>query len=65
MNDSALLLRQDDDGVTTLTLNRPQARNSLSHGLLREVMVKNLAAQDAREGISAFLDKRQPVWCGK
>ncbi len=31
----------------------------------REVMVKNLEALDAREGIGAFLDKRKPVWCGK
>jgi enoyl-CoA hydratase/carnithine racemase len=30
----------------------------------REVMVENLKAQDAREGIAAFLDKRAPVWTG-
>lgn len=29
-----LLLRQDDAGVTTLTLNRPQARNALSRDLM-------------------------------
>ena len=34
-NDEPLLLRQDDGrGVTTLTLNRPQAFNSLSEGML-------------------------------
>ena len=27
-----------------------------------EVMVRNLLADDAEEGICAFLDKRQPVW---
>jgi enoyl-CoA hydratase/carnithine racemase len=27
------------------------------------VMVDNLQALDAREGISAFIDKRPPVWC--
>ena len=32
--DAPLLLRDDDDGVITLTLNRPQARNALSQGLL-------------------------------
>jgi enoyl-CoA hydratase/carnithine racemase len=32
MND--LLLRDDHDGVTTLTLNRPRARNALSLGLM-------------------------------
>ena len=30
-----------------------------------EVMVKNLEARDAQEGINAFIDKRQPTWCGK
>ncbi|GJD50747.1 putative enoyl-CoA hydratase echA8 [Methylobacterium crusticola] len=35
MPDTApLLLRQDRDGVATVTLNRPRARNALSHGLL-------------------------------
>ena len=29
-----LLLRADHDGVATLTLNRPQARNALSLALL-------------------------------
>jgi enoyl-CoA hydratase/carnithine racemase len=29
------------------------------------VMARNLEAQDAREGIAAFLDKRPPVWCGR
>lgn len=31
----------------------------------RAVMATNLEAQDAREGIAAFLDKRPPVWCGR
>ncbi len=43
MTEQALLLRHDDNGVTTLTLNRPQARNSLAHALLQEL----LAALDA------------------
>jgi enoyl-CoA hydratase/carnithine racemase len=34
----ALVLRHDDDGVTTLTLNRPQSRNSLSQGMLRSLL---------------------------
>ena len=28
-------------------------------------MVCNLQARDAQEGIGAFLDKRQPEWCGR
>ena len=34
MNDTPYVLRHDDDGITTLTLNRPQARNALSQGML-------------------------------
>jgi enoyl-CoA hydratase/carnithine racemase len=30
----SLLLRRDDDGVTTLTLNRPEARNALSVAMM-------------------------------
>ena len=30
-----------------------------------EVMVKNLLTRDASEGISAFIEKRSPTWCGK
>jgi enoyl-CoA hydratase/carnithine racemase len=33
-----LVLRQDDAGVTTLTLNRPQARNALSRAMLRALL---------------------------
>ena len=29
------------------------------------VMVANLQARDAQEGIGAFIDKRPPVWCGR
>lgn len=32
--DTAPLLREDRDGVTTLTINRPQSRNSLSEAML-------------------------------
>lgn len=34
MSNEAVLLREDQDGVTTLTLNRPDSGNSLSHGLV-------------------------------
>src|ERR1700730_11456265 len=33
-----LLLRQDRDGIATLTLNRPQARNALSMALMSELL---------------------------
>lgn len=30
-----------------------------------EVMTRNMLARDAEEGIDAFLEKRQPNWCGR
>ena len=38
MTEKALVLRHDDGGVTTLTMNRPQARNALSQGMLRALL---------------------------
>lgn len=35
MNDQNILIRNDGDGITTLTLNRPNALNSLSISLIR------------------------------
>lgn len=42
--DQPLLLRHDQDGICTLTLNRPQARNALSVGLMT-------ALQDALDAV--------------
>lgn len=36
-----------------------------AYNLGNEVMVSNLFAEDANEGIHAFLEKRKPVWTGK
>lgn len=36
-----------------------------SYAYTRDVMVANLQAQDAQEGIAAFIDKRPPTWCGR
>ena len=30
-----------------------------------EVMVENMLARDAEEGIGAFIDKREPKWEGR
>ena len=38
MTEEALVLRHDDECVTTLTMNRPQARNALSQGMLRALL---------------------------
>jgi enoyl-CoA hydratase/carnithine racemase len=42
-NAAAVLLREDADGIAILTLNRPEARNSLSEALLA-ALTDNLAA---------------------
>jgi enoyl-CoA hydratase/carnithine racemase len=36
-----------------------------AYGFATQVMIDNMAAEDAQEGISAFLDKRPPVWQGR
>ena len=43
-----------------IDLDQPKA-----YAYAKEVMTMNAVAQDAQEGISAFLDKRQPCWSGK
>ena len=30
-----------------------------------KIMIQNMQARDAKEGISAFIEKRTPVWTGK
>ena len=30
-----------------------------------EVMVQNMMAEDAEEGMGAFIEKREPVWRGR
>jgi enoyl-CoA hydratase/carnithine racemase len=35
-----------------------------AYGYVSEVMVRNMMARDAEEGIDAFLAKREPVWTG-
>lgn len=46
----ALVLRHETDGVVRLTLNRPKARNSLSHGLMAalQVALDETAQSEAR-----------------
>jgi enoyl-CoA hydratase/carnithine racemase len=36
-----------------------------AYALARRVMVENMLAHDAAEGIDAFLAKRPPVWEGR
>lgn len=40
MTEMPFILRSDAAGITTLTLNRPQARNALSHGMLQALLAE-------------------------
>ena len=57
MSDEALVLRADRDGVATLTLNRPSARNALSVGLMT-------ALQAALDSIAADKSVRAVIIAG-
>ncbi|SFL07185.1 enoyl-CoA hydratase [Methylorubrum salsuginis] len=61
--DPALLLREDRDGVATLTLNRPSARNALSFALL-EALRDAFAALAEDESVRAVvLAGSGPAFC--
>ena len=49
-----VLLRQDADGIATLTLNRPQARNPLSEAMLA-ALAENFAAIAADRSVRAVV----------
>jgi enoyl-CoA hydratase/carnithine racemase len=45
---------------TQIDLDQPKA-----YAYAKEVMTMNALAQDAQEGMGAFLEKRQPAWTGR
>ena len=55
---SALTAQDRQGGI--LPADRNAARGRLRYA--SEVMVENMMARDAEEGISAFIDKRKPKW---
>ena len=57
MSDKSLVLRQDRDGIVTLTLNRPQARNALSVALMS-------ALQESLDSVAADKTARVVVIAG-
>jgi len=58
-----ILLRHDNDGVATLTLNRPAARNALSMGLM-EALDAELAAIAGDRGVKVvIIAANGPAFC--
>jgi enoyl-CoA hydratase/carnithine racemase len=62
-NAAPILLRRDDDGVATLTMNRPKARNALSVGLMAEMKreIDAIAADDTIRVVVIAADG--PAYC--
>ncbi|MFO1024406.1 MAG: enoyl-CoA hydratase [Acetobacteraceae bacterium] len=58
-----ILLRRDDDGITTLTLNRPDARNALSIGLMQALDAELVAIGADRSVRVVIIDANGPAFC--
>ena len=59
----ALVLREDRDGVATLTLNRPQARNALSVGLMAALQAELDAIHEDSSVRAVVLTGAGPAFC--
>ena len=46
----------------TAFYNQVNLSDSQAYGHARDAIVSNLFAEDAKEGLSAFLEKRKPTW---
>jgi enoyl-CoA hydratase/carnithine racemase len=68
-----ILLAVDDAGVASLTWNRPEALNGWNARMLGLTAPEMMEREgpllawaggqpDAREGVVAFLEKREPAW---
>jgi len=60
---AAVLLREDKDGVATLTLNRPEARNALSEALLAALIGEFDAIAKDRSVRAVIVAGNGPVFC--
>src|SRR5262245_50281434 len=61
--DTGGLLTEVRDGVARLTLNRPQKRNALSHGLLTELGAALRRLQHDESVRAVVLAGRGPAFC--
>lgn len=59
----AILLRQDADGIATLTLNRPKQYNALSTGLMTEIQAALDAIKDDRSVKVVVLEAAGKGFC--
>lgn len=57
------VLITDHDAVRVLTLNRPQARNALSHDLIRALYAALKAADADEEVLAVVLTGTDPAFC--
>jgi enoyl-CoA hydratase/carnithine racemase len=58
-----VLLREDDGGVVRLTLNRPQARNALSRGLMAALEEEHARIREDRAVRVVVLAGAGPAFC--
>ncbi len=59
----ALVQREDRDGVATLTLNRPQARNALSRAMMAALQAEMNALREDRDIKVVVLAANGPAFC--
>jgi enoyl-CoA hydratase/carnithine racemase len=62
-NPDSILLRRDADGVATLTLNRPQARNALSMNLMERLIAALDAIADDASVRVVVIAATGPAFC--
>src|SRR3990172_1921848 len=58
-----ILLREDNEGIATLTLNRPSARNALSHALMAALQEQLDAIRNDATVRVVVLAGNGPVFC--
>ncbi|MEX2453834.1 MAG: enoyl-CoA hydratase-related protein, partial [Rhodospirillaceae bacterium] len=63
MPETEILLRSDRDGVATLTMNRPEARNALSVGLMGALRAELDAIEDDPSVRVVVVAANGPAFC--